>query len=426
MSHNLELNSGFNENLLPRRVSLRQLSNSLHPGVVLIPSGKNFWVVDDEGDSIFLPRIMRFPFSSYNIYIDHEKGLFKELYSPAFWRLGELSQLGLLVPARPIDLDDRIKLSYTVPTFPHTRFLHSMLVAAIYEIVLARNGFSKKERARYVLTAAAHDIATPAGGDSVKRIDSKGLHEENAFPWVLNHYKLIERWKRCYEFDICEACRVVKNKGLFGRLLDVIDRVCYTGVDCFFISSVRNGSIRNYCQENPLLMDVWQDIKFINKQDFGFINPERLFKFLMLRGFEHKELLKNPYSRVLDFFLKGLVEPLYKRGLITREDLLTHGDNSLMNFLEGYYPEEIKSILSPEEISWKKFDSKEEQISFCAEIGEERIDHIEHIKAFETGLNYKVFKDGELFPLKSVITSQKVKVLEEVSMSIEGYCVYYR
>jgi len=423
----LDVKPNLNEGIWGRKVSLQQLSNSLHPGVVLIPRNELLWIVDDSEEHVFLPKIMRFPFSSYDIYIKDEEGLFNELCSFAFHRLGGIMQLGYLVPPRPVELDDRIELAYTIPPFHHTRFLHSMLVAAIYEVVLARNGFSEKERAKYVLTAAAHDIAIPAGGDSVKRVDSKNLHEENAFSWVLNYHGLTKRWKKRYRFNIREARRIVKNKGVFGRLLEVIDRICYTGVDCFDVGSIRDGDIRKLCLENPLVMDVWQDIRFIDKQDFGFTNSERLFKFLMLRAFEHKELLKNPYSRILDFFLKRLVNPLYKRGLITKEDLLTHRDDWLIDFLGKHYPGEIKGILEPEEISWKKFDSEKEQKNFCAKLSKKRIDHTEYLNGFETGLKYKVFtEDNKLVPLREVISPEKGELLEGVSESIKGYYVYYR
>jgi len=423
----LNVKPNLNKGIWGKRISLRQLSNSFHPAVILIPRNELLWVVDSTGEHVFLPKIMRFPFSSYDIYIKDEEGLFNELCSFAFHRLGKIMQLGYLIPPRPTDLDDEIELAYVIPTFSHTRFLHSMLVAAIYDVVLAKNGFSEKERAKYILTAAAHDIATPAGGDSVKRVDPKNLHEENAFSWVLNYHGLTKQWKKRYKFNIREARRIVKNKGVFGHLLEIIDRICYTGVDCFAIGSIRDGNIRKLCLENPLIMDIWQDIKFTDKQSFGFTNPERLFKFLMLRAFEHKELLKNPYSRILDFFLKKLVAPLYKKGLITKEDLLTKGDDWLTIFLGKYYPEEIKGVFEPEDISWKKFNSEEEQKNFCAEIKDKRIDHIEYLKGFETGLNYRVFtEDNKLVPLREVIDPEKIELLEEISESIKGYYVYYK
>lgn len=410
-----------------KKINLQQLTNSHHPEVVLIPRNELLWVIDDIGEPIFLLQIIRFPFSSYDIYIKHEEGLFREFNLPAFFRLGGIMQLGYLVPPRPIGLDDEIKFSYTTTPFHHTRFLHSMLVAAICEVVLARNGFSEEERAKYVLIAGAHDIATPAGGDSVKRVDFRNLHEENAFSWVLDHYDLIKRWKKLYGFNIHKAKKIIKNKGVFGRLLEAIDRICYTAVDCFAIGSIRDGNIRKLCLENPLVMDVWQDIRFVGKQDFGFTNSERLFKFLMLRAFEHKELLKNPYSRALDFFLKRLVTPLYRRGVITKEDLLTHGDDWLTIFLEKHYPKEIKPILEPEDISWKKFDSKKAQRDFCNKIGKNRIDHTEHLIGFETGLEYKVFtENNHLVPLRKVIGSEKIDLLEKISESTRGYYVYYR
>lgn len=48
---------------------------------------------------------------------------------------------------------------------------YSILTAALMEVILARNGFSKNERDAAVLTAACHDIAMPAGGNLTQEID---------------------------------------------------------------------------------------------------------------------------------------------------------------------------------------------------------------------------------------------------------------
>jgi len=122
-------------------------------------------------------RVTVFPFSSADFYVDlEEQGLFHEFgRSEAFSRLGGISQLGYLVPPRPEEWDKNVSIAYLLPQFSHTRWIHSLIAAILIEIVLARNGFSEKERGPVVLTAGCHDIAIPAGGDSVKRVDPKGI-----------------------------------------------------------------------------------------------------------------------------------------------------------------------------------------------------------------------------------------------------------
>ena len=188
------------------------------------------------------------------------------------------------------------------------------------EVILARNDFSSKERAPIVLTIGCHDIATPAGGDSIKRIDPKELDEENNFYYILKRHGLIEKWKKHYGFDIKKACSWIKNKGIIGRLLDILDTISYVSLDCYYLGDIHNGTVRQYCLENPLFIDVWQDIQFTSdKKRFGFKSPNRLFTFLLARAYEHQELLLNPEARRLDFYLTKLTKPLYKKGIITKE-----------------------------------------------------------------------------------------------------------
>lgn len=411
-----------------KEVSLSSLADSRHPEVYLIPRNDFLHVVDGWGDAIGFERTV-FPFSSMDFYVDRDKkrGLFYGLdHSEPFYRLGGINQLGYLVPPRPEEWDKDVSVAYTVPQFSHTRWVHSLLAAILMELILARNGFSKEERAPLVLTAGCHDIGTPAGGDSIKRVDPKGLDEEENFAWVLDRYGLAEKWAKQFGFDLVLAKGWVKGKGVFGRLLDTIDKMVYTALDCYYLGGTRPGEVRNLCLKYPLIMDVWQDIQFTpDRTKFVFTRPERLFRFLLLRAYEFQELLFNPYSRALDFFLKKLTQPLYEKGIITKEQLLTRGDDWLEQVLSQYYPQEIKLIIEPEELSWAKFETVEEQREFCLGL-RERVDHTERITGFTTGLNWPVWNRGKLTLLKKVISRDKIELLEGVVASTRGYYVYYR
>ena len=411
-----------------KEVSLSNLADSRHPEVHLIPRNDFLYVVDGWGDAIGFERTA-FPFSSTDFYvdIDDEKSLFYEFgHSEAFFRLGKINQLGYLVPPRPEEWDKEINISYLVPQFPHTRWIHSLLVAILMEVILARNGFAKEERNPMVLAAGSHDVAIPAGGDSIKRVDPKNLSEEENFAWVLEHYGLTKRWSKQFGFDIALAKGWVKSRGIIGKLLDVIDKICYAALDCYHLGSVRPGQVRDFCLCHPLVMDVWQNIRFnLDKTNFGFSHPECLFRFLLLRAYEFQELLFNPYSRALDLFLKKLAQPLYEKGIITKEQLLTRGDDWLEQVLNQYYPQEIKLIIEPEKLSWAKFETVEEQREFCLK-SRDRVDHTERITGFTTGLNWPVWNRGKLTPLKKVISRDKIELLEGVVASTRGYYVYYR
>lgn len=413
-------------------ISLSQLADPRHPEVFIIRRDRNLAVVDDFGDHIG-HYITNFPFSSTNFYADleeHEGTLFYELsHSTAWSRLDRISQLGYLVPPRPDDWNKDFEIFYLVPTFTHTRKLHSLLTAILMELILARNGFSFQERAPVVLTAGYHDVATPAGGDSIKRVDPKGLDEEESFAWVLQYYGLPKRWER-FGFDLSLAQDWVKGRGMFGRLLDIVDRLSYVGIDCYQVGDERPGEIRNFCLEHPLVMDVWQDIRFSSdKTQFGFTDPERLFNFLLLRAYEFHELLYNPYSRAMDLFLKKLTLPLYKKGIITKEQLLTRDDSWLEDMLRRHYPDKIKTIIDPEKLAWKRFADAEEWKEFqevCLKDGS--LDHADQLKRFKTGLDLPIISGSSsgFTPLREVLSKEQVGLLEGIACSREGYYVYYR
>lgn len=418
--------------MMGRKISLSELADPRHPEVFVIPRDRHLSVADEFGDEIGFQRTV-FPFSSTDFYAEldeHPGTLFYEIsHTEALFRLGQISQLGYLVPPRPEHWDKDLVIDYLPPTFPQTRWLHSLITAILMEVILARNGFSAKQRVPAVLTAAYHDVATPAGGDSIKRVDPEGLDEERNFTWVLERCGLAERWSKLFGFDLSLAQSWVESRGLFGRLLDVIDKLAYTAIDCYHVGRERPGLIRDFCLKHPLVMDVWQDIRFTPDQgQFGFVDPERLFNFLLLRAYEFHELLCNPYSRALDLFLKKLASPLYEKGLITREQLLTHDDFWLNETLSRHYPDKIKAYIEPEKLAWKRFAAPQEWREFqdvCRKNGS--LDHADELKRFKTGLGWPIISGnpGKLVPLRETLRQDQVKLLEDISSAREGYYVYY-
>jgi len=412
-----------------KKVSLSEFFDERHPSVYVIPSDRFIRVVDQWGDLIGIEEI-GLPFSSTNFFIDRwdDKWVFEELKSTPFWRLGDISQLGYLVPPHP-ETTPHLKVSFCPPLFTHTRWIHCLIAAALGEVILARNGFPKEERAPIVLAIAYHDIAIPAGGESGKRVDLKELHEENNFSWILKRYGLAKRWEDRFGFNLEEASLWVKNKGVFGQLLDIVDRMSYTSLDCYHLGCYINGQVRQYCIENPLFMDAWQDIRFTDdKKRFAFINPERLFSFLVARAYEHRELLLNPHARVLDFFLTKLIRPLYKRGIITKKNLLTWGTSRLQEELSKYYlGEKVKpTTVSPGEYGWNRSQTESGIKRFCRFVG--GIDHIEHITGFNSGLDWPVFADNQrikIVPLKKRLGQNQIDFLEKIIGSVKGWYAYW-
>lgn len=389
-------------------------------------------------EKLELERKISLPLSSSEFYIreGEEGGIFRELYlSEALSRLAGIKQLEYLIsPFSKEGTEESLQphLFYLHPYFHHTRRDHSILTAVLMKKVLARAGFSEKERAAPVLTAACHDIAMPAGGDATKRIDPENLDEEKNFRWVMEQDGLAEKWKKQFGFDVSMASEWVQNKHLIGKLLDVLDKISYTAVDCYHIGRLgqqteSKSKIVSLCNQYPLIMDVWQDIQFTtDKTNFGFSDPGRLFQFLLLRVHEHKETLFNPDSLTLSYFFKQKTQLLYEKGIITKEQLLTKGDEWLLSELNKHYPEEIKGDVVLQPIYWKKFSTAEEQKKFAAQIGDSVIDLAGNF-GFNLGLDLPVINPDKetITPIGEVISEEKIDELEEISKSTKGYYVYY-
>lgn len=403
--------------------------------VCLIPRDRYLEVVDEFGDEVAVdyPGALNgagldkavLPFSSTDFYADiYEEPYFKEMLHAAFFRLGGINQLGYLVPPRPEEWKKDIRVSYTFPQFKHTRWAHSRLVAFLMEAVLAKNGFSEKERFLAVLTAAYHDVATPSGGDSAKRVDPVALNEEENFDFALNLHGLAQKWKEEYGFDVASAKQWVKGRGLVGQVLDIVDKMAYTALDCLYLGLSQPCKVRSYGIKHPLVMDVWEDLQVnSDRTSFAFTDANRLFRFLLFRAYEHLDLLMNPYSRALDFFLTKMIKPLYRRGVVTKEELLTQNDEWLQDTLRENYPgRNVGTIIEPERLSWKKFDRREDFQRFCAG---HKADHTERIKGFNTGLNFGVYDGAKIIPLKSALSKNEAEEIEGVNRKVKGYYIYY-
>jgi hypothetical protein len=419
--------------MLGEKLTLEDLQISVHPEVYLIPRNKYFNVVDSWGDSIGIERIT-FPFSSTDFYVDidygKEKSALLELWhTPAFIRLGRISQLGYLVPPNTYQYGEKNKVFYYLPTFPHNRYMHSWLTAILADVILARCGFSRKERAPFVLTAGCHDIATPAGGDSVMRIDPQNLSEEENFSYLLKKCGLDKKWKKEFNFNLKEASSWVKGRGAMGKLLTMIDKMAYAALDCYWVGNIRPGRIRSFIKMNPLVMDAWETIQVTpDRSRFYFSDSQKLHKLIILRALEFQELLLDPYCRALDHTLYKEIGELYHKNIITRDDLLTLDDSWLDHILQDYSERRkrpLSFLATPDDYLWIKFHDQKKAEEFRKKLGD-RFSHSECIHPFSTGLDWDTMnKKGEIVPAREAIPYERIKYLEKISKSFAGWYVYY-
>jgi hypothetical protein len=314
-----------------------------------------------------------------------------------------------------------------MPFYRHTRFEHQLIAGLIAALVLARNGFSYAERTPVVLTVMSHDIAMPAGGDSIKRIDSAAFDEETNYANMIRASGLASLWQKKCGFDIDQAASWVKGRGTMGFLLDICDKISYTLLDCFHISLADSNLISDYCSRYPFIGDLWQDIRFTpDRQKIYFEDPERLYRFLYLRGLEHRDVLWNPRCRAFDFFMTTYAGELYKKGIITRQDLLTKDDGWLFWVLKRNYPDIWQACQTPDIFCSRKFADRKKFERYCQLIGAERIDHFEHIKPFKTGLDWPVRIGAEIKPLMDAIDRNAAKNLAQMASKVSGHAIYIR
>jgi hypothetical protein len=413
--------------MLGKYVNVTEFADPRHPDVFIIPRDRHMRVVDPDGEAIgFMETVL--PFSSTNFWTEFfdSDSVFTEWYrAPEVFRLGGISQLGYLVPPRPIDWLDDVSLCYLVPQFTHTRWIHSLVVAFLMEVTLARNGFSLLERQPMVLTGGCHDIAMPAGGDSIKYLDRAAFDEETNFSAVMQQSGLAERWQQMFGLDLEQAAAWVRNEGVIGKLLDVCDKLSYTAIDCYSLGSMRNSNVRELCVTYPLVMDVWQDIQFNqDRTGFGFKHPERLLHFALLRAYEHTDLLQNPYSRAMDTHLEQVARPFYEAGVITKEQLLRENDDWLLRRLTSLAPERMGYILEPEKLRFRRFESETASLAFQSSLGD-RLVHTDEVRGFRAGLHWPVWHKGEIVTLEQALDPVEVRRLQELQSSTRGFYVYY-
>jgi hypothetical protein len=410
------------------RIDFKDFFKPLHPDVCLIPRNKPIFLVDEYDEPVELLRTA-VPFSSYDFFTDwaEGEGMLNDLADSAvFHRLGNISQLGYLVLPASQGIRNKI-IYYTMPQFSHTRWLHSILTAQLAQLILSRNGFSLKEMAPIVLTAGSHDIAMPAGGDSSIRINRQELSEEKNYSLVLEANGLSQKWKNLYGFDLQAASAWVRNEGVIGFFINIIDRMSYTALDACCIGKSKNGAIRSFIRKNPLVMDMWQNLKFSSDREIiYFDDPEKLYLFLYLRALEHEELLYNPRTRCLDFFLTEYAGRLYRDGVITKNDFLTRDDKWLEYVLAKYFPDKFQGgSIAPGKMQWRKFKNEKDLANFQSKLPKKCISHAEYLKQLHIGLDWPVMINGSICELRKAIPSEKVEALENIAKKLQGWVLYY-
>ena len=278
----------------------------------------------------------------------------------------------------------------------HSRMQHSLLVSSLIEIVMTRLGYDEHAISESVFAAMVHDLATPGLGDTVKKLDKKGLDEElhlrDAIPPQAR-----EVLKKQLGIDAGNIFRIVdgtlRTPGtalLHSSQLD-LDKIAYTALDanhyllmCEYdrelpewndelnkypeISKILRSlpllyeRIKEITSAHPALFDIYKDVDIVKDAQGTdvavFSDHEKVYQVLKLRGLLSAKLYMAPESRAKEAgYFFHLFSPLYGRGVFTAENLRQMTDReaaftlmATLGELEGLtvgYGKNSKGLLVP-------------------------------------------------------------------------------
>lgn len=364
------------------------------------------------------------------------------------WRYTSLPRTAGVPTLGSITYRDRSKprQRYFFPFGQH-REGHQYLVGLVAQTI-AQNNFLREEEVTLATVAGLiHDNATPAGGDAIKKMDPKNLHEEL-------HWKesIDERgWEYFRELGITEDIldATIKNRGLVGKILDVADRIVYVMMDINQIISNSRAfagddylaDLYNLIAPMPLLGNIYQDVKVDRRtRDIFFENPDRLRRFLQTRVLMHRNCYLDPVSQARDQVFTNLTSELYSPDgtkLLSPQLLRRMRDSDLIEVLREEYDLSKVWQFSDSYFSlynWYPRYHRFEDADQARKLGIALSRYpdnfvvlgVNRIPKISTGVHYKVrSRSGDLIPFSEYDpqTSQQLEVMAE---EISGHYVLFQ
>lgn len=359
-------------------------------------------------------RWIELPYSSFNLEV-RPGGILEKLFrEPVFLRQGGINQLQHLTPAT-LSREPDLKL----PFFPHSRLAHAKIVAALGLTLLHRQGFPTKDQLCFAAVAANHDSSTPAFGDTAIRVDRSLLSEEINFARLIRGSGLDQKW-RFFGFDLNEAEAWVLGQGRFGQLLDILDKLSYTLLDAYFF--IKSGhaprTLISLVESDPLFGDLWQELA-IEQDCLHFKDPDRLYRFLHIRGLMHDQLYKNPECRRMELLYSRAIENLFALGSISPDTLIANEDDWLYGLIGP-----IERSLTPAAINHHHFRQQHRAEAYRRCLNG-RFIFTEHLKPFTTGIDWPVMHGGKIVPLHEAVGRGPAEKLEWLSRRREGWHTFF-
>jgi hypothetical protein len=239
-------------------------------------------------------------------------------------RLQGVKQLGFL--QQPWTSMDQ---QHLMPLTRDNRYVHSLDVHALTAVMAHNLGLSRTLRNTVCTAGFTHDWLTPAGGDSVKFVDSMAFDEDFNYAAQLRHLPQ-DKWekiKKKYAINEHLLCEAILNRGLLGEILDIADKLAYVGRDlltCLEVmldpeedeAYVGTRALHQLVKEFPYISGIWDAVK--RKEGHAVFDNEhvwRLIGFLKARIVLFRELYYHPRARFGEYLIsRVLVKMLYNEG----------------------------------------------------------------------------------------------------------------
>lgn len=324
--------------------------------------------------------VPHFPFSDFGYVVIDNGMLMKAADVFGLHRLNNIRQLAFLYD--PVYRENNPGMLST--HFNHTRFLHVLDTAALAGLIILNNKKELWEQRNLIrLAALTHDTLTPGGGDTTKLIDLKAFDEDVNYPELFKR-KGWSAFRDEYGIDENLLYDTILGKGLFGRVLDIIDKISYTARDLWsylnklhLVLQTANLNIspgylliREHLELHPDVCSLWDCVRII-EGSLIVTDRLRLAAFLKLRALMFKHLYYNAASRFPEYVITNyFLKKMYETGILTKDLLLEYGDWQVEQKINDYVgiPYFINTILSDFPVEIKVFSVENEAREYAKEL----------------------------------------------------------
>ena len=258
-------------------------------------------------------------------------------------------------------------------TFSHTRFAHSLDVTVIASCIAWNLGIQGSALCCLQFAGLTHDVLTPAGGDSTKRVSSVALCEDRNYQKVFALPAFADLEER-YDLDRDLIFSTIQNQGLLGQILDIADKLAYVARDLpqYLINSEPELAERarlpnefmkltSYVKKRPGLCAVWDTFTAIDGQ-LVCRDAAKLADFLFVRILLFRQFYANPASRYYEMtIIRIALDHLFQSGQVIVERLLTMNDQELeamIGTVLGCYSFEVSDPFRVGEPGFKTFTTE--------------------------------------------------------------------